>query len=335
MAAQFQARELTSDELEFWDRLVAGSPQATVFCSSRFSSAVAEATGRPYRFVAVFRGDRFIAGLPVFDRRKAGILIAQQPPLVPHLGLVVSAEVEAEHPRRREFNIFQACKALSDWFIKRYDYIYVSHHPGLTDLRPFTWQGWREKVCYTCRIRLETFSVDTLHSSIRKQVAKAKREGVQLEESEDLTALLKMVAMSYGRRGREVPFSEKYLETLFRKLCGQGLAHLYYAKDREGRVVSGRITLESFNVIYDWVAGADPTYYDSGATSYLLYSLIEKSKADHEIFDLMGANTPTIAVFKSNFGGQITPYYLTSKPGTIKGSLALFCLEILSHWRKT
>lgn len=335
MAAQFQARELASDEIGIWDRLVAGSPQASVFCSSRFSNAIAEATGQPYRFIAVFRGDRLIAGFPVFHRRKAGVLVVQQPPLVPHLGLVVSAEVEADHPRKREFNIFQACRAFSDWLTKRYDYFYISHHPGLTDVRPFTWHGWREKVCYTYRIRLDTFSIDTLHSSIRKQVAKAEREDVQVEESEDLTPLSKMVAMSYGRRGRKVPFSEKYLETLFRKLCGQGLAHLYYAKNRQGQIISGRITLNSFDVIYDWVAGADPAFYDSGATPYLLYALMEHSRADYDVFDLMGANTPTIAVFKSNFGGQITPYYFTSKPGTIKGSLALFWIEVLRHWRKT
>lgn len=335
MAAQFQARELAGGELEIWDRLVADSPQATIFCSSQFSSAIAEATGRPYRFVVIFRGDRFIAGLPVFATKKAGMRIAQPPPLVPHLGLVVSEGVEAEHPRKREFNISQACKVLSDWLSRRYDYVYVSHHPGLTDVRPFTWQGWKEKVCYTYRIHLDSFSMDTLHSSIRKQVAKAEREDVQAEESEDLTPLSTMVAMSYGRRGRDVPFSKEYLGTLFRKLCGHGLAHLYYARNREGQIVSGRIALESHNVVYDWVAGADPAHYGSGATSYLLYSLIEHSRKDHEVFDLMGANTPTIAVFKSNFGGKITPYYVTSKPGTIRGSIALFCLEISRHWRKT
>ena len=135
MAAQFQARELTSDDTGIWDRLVADSPQGSVFCSSRFSDAIAEATGRPFRFIAVFRGDRLIAGLPVFDRRKAGLLLAQQPSLVPHLGVVVSAEVEADHPRKREFNIFRACKAISDWLTSRYDCIYASHHPGLTDVR--------------------------------------------------------------------------------------------------------------------------------------------------------------------------------------------------------
>ena len=335
MAAQFQARELASDEIGIWDRLVAGSPQASVFCSSRFSNAIAEATGQPYRFIAVFRGDRLIAGLPVFDRKKAGILMAQQPPLVPHLGLILSAEVEAEHIRRREFNVFQAGKAFSDWLVKRYDYVNVSHHPSIIDVRPFIWQGWREKAYYTYRVHLDSFGINALHSSTRNKIAKAKREKVQIEESKDLAALSKMLAMSYGRRRREVPFSKEYLETLFRKLCGQGLAHLYYAKNREGQIISGRITLNSFEVIYDWVAGADPAYYNSGATSYLLYTLIEQSRAGYDVFDLMGANTPTIAAFKSNFGGQITPYYFTSKPGTIKGSLAQFWIEVLRHWRKT
>ncbi|MFQ5905154.1 MAG: GNAT family N-acetyltransferase [bacterium] len=334
MAAQFEVAELTTGQSEVWDRLLSGSPQATIFCSPQFSRALAEATGQAYRFVVCFREDRLIAGIPLFEWRRAGILMVRQPPLVPHLGLIVSGDVEADHPRSREFNVLQACRALSEWLAERYDYVSFSHHPSLTDVRPFLWQGFREKACYTYRIRLARFGPDMLHSSTRNKIAKARREHVQIEESEDLTHILVMVEMSYARRGRKVPFSKRYLETLFRCLARHGLVRLHYARNSEGKVVSGRIILESFDVVYDWVAGADPVHYGSAATPFLLYTIIEKSRKGHDIYDLMGANTPSIAAFKSNFGGEIAPYYLTSKTVSIKGSLALFSREILKRWRR-
>jgi hypothetical protein len=335
MAASFKVIELGQNELSLWDRLLAGSSQATVFSSTLFGNALADATGKSYRFLAVFRGEKLIAGLPVFELRWHGLLTAQQPPLVPHLGLLISNEIEDDHQRGREFNVFEASKVLSEWLSGKYDYVSFAHHPSLIDVRPFLWRGWNERACYTYRIKLSAFGPETVHYSIRKQIAKAERDKVQIEESLDTGDLMNMAKMSFGKRGRDVPFTQGYLETVFGRLASNGRAKLYYARNAEGKRISSRIILDSFGTVYDWVAGADPAHYDSGATPYLLYTIIERSKPGHTSFDLMGANTPSIALFKSNFGGEITPYYLTNKSCNIKGAAALAFYKLLRAWRKT
>jgi hypothetical protein len=334
MGAGFNIVELGDDPSGLWNRLLDGSPQATVFCQRVFSEALAEATGRGYRLVVCCRGDKPIAGLPLYESRRAGAVMVWPPPLVPHLGLVTSADVERDHPRSREFNVFEACRALSDWLGRRYDHVSFSQHPGLADVRPFLWEGFEERLCYTYRIGLADWSLDALHSSTRNKITRARKEEVRVEESTNLRHILEMVEMSYSRRARSAPFGRKYLEILFRHLSGQGAAKLYYARDSTGKAVSGRIALESFNVVYDWVAGADPAHYASAATPLLLYSIIDSSRGGHEFFDLMGANTPSIAAFKSNFGGRITPYYVTSKTLSARGSLALFSREVLKHFKR-
>ncbi len=256
------------------------------------------------------------------------------PPLVPHLGLVISGDVEREDPRTREFNVFEVCRAFSRWLEGRYDHVSFSQHPSLTDIRPFLWEGFSERLCYTYRIGLDGFGLDALNSSARNKIVRARREEVQIEESTDLSRISEMVEMSYSRRARSAPFKREYLEILFRCLARQGAAKLYYARDSSGNVVSGRIALRSLNAVYDWVAGADPAHYASAATPFLLYTIIENSKGDHEFFDLMGANTPSIAAFKANFGGDVTPYYVTARTMSAKGSLALLSREILSRLRR-
>ncbi len=335
MAGKFRAVELDSGMLKLWDDLVSGSPQSTVFVSSRFSEAVGKATGRPYRFLFCYRGERVVAGLAVYETRKAGLRVAGQPPLVPHLGLILPAGLDNEHPRGKEFDVIEACKELTDWLARRFDFATISHHTGLADMRPFIWQDFRARVLYTYRIELGSFGIDTVHRSIRKQIAKAEREGVRIEPSEDPTDLLKLVRMSFEKREMSVPFNERYLEALFGELRERDIARLYYASDAKGKTISGRIVLASGDVAYDWVAGADPAYYETGATPFLVYSLIERSREKHRIFDLMGANTRSVAVFKSNFGGAITPYHVTSRAFGLKGKTALFFMGLKRRRRRS
>jgi hypothetical protein len=335
MAANFEVVELPEDEQDVWDKLHLSSEQATIFSSSDFSRILHRASGQKYRYLVCFRGEKPIAGLPVYTTSRAGVRIAQQPPLVPHLGLILSGSLGKEHPRTAESKVMSTVKALSDWLAGRFDSISLSHHPSLRDIRPFTWQGYSAAIRYTYRIKLDGFGMDALHSSVRKQVAKGEREGLIIERSQDTAPLLSLVRMSYGKRGRGVPFADRYLEILFDELSLLKRASLWYVRDREGRLLSGRMLIESGEVVYDWVAGADPSLYESGATSFLLYHLIENSRKSHTVFDLMGANTPSIAVFKSNFGGLITPYHLTTKTISFKGAFALFCRSLLGRWRKS
>jgi hypothetical protein len=335
MAGKFRAVELDSKMLNLWDSLTSGSSQSTVFASPRFSKAVEKATGRPYTFLVCYRGERVVAGLAIYETRRAGLRVAGQPPLVPHLGLILPAELDEEHPRGREFDVMEASKELAGWLARRFDCASISHHPGLADVRPFVWQDFRARVLYTYRVELGGFGTETVHRSIRKQIAKAEREGVRIEPSEDPTDLLRLVQMSFKKREMAVPYSTRYLEVLFAELREEGIARLYYARDSRGRAISGRVVLTSDDVVYDWVAGADPDYYETGATPFLVYSLMERSREGYRIFDLMGANTRSIAVFKSNFGGAITPYHLTDKAFTLKGKTALFLVGLKRRRRRS
>jgi hypothetical protein len=248
--------------------------------------------------------------------------------------LILSDDLEEEHPRTAESKVMNAVQVLSAWLARRFDRVSISHHPSIRDIRPFTWQGYGGATRYTYRIDLARFGLDGLHSSVRKQVAKGEREGLQIERSEDVGPLLELVRLSYGKHGRGIPFTGSYLGSLFRELSELNRVSLWYAKNRDGRIISGRILIYSGKDVYDWVAGADPSLYETGATSFLLYHLIENSRKDNAAFDLMGANTPSIAVFKSNFGGSITPYYLTTRAMSHKGRLALMCHNVLGFWRK-
>ena len=99
----------------------------------------------------------------------------------------------------------------------------------------------------------------------------------------------------------------------------------------EGEIASIVIFVEGFDTLYAWVAGADPTFNPSGATSLLYWRVFEQT--DFEKFDFVGANIPAIAKFKRGFGGDLVSYFAVEgfKSGMVKTAVA--GKKALRQWR--
>ena len=95
-----------------------------------------------------------------------------------------------------------------------------------------------------------------------------------------------------------------------------------------GIVASIVVFVRGFDTIYAWVAGADPAYRDSGATSLLYWKLL--LQAPFSRFDFVGANMREIALFKRGFGGTLLPYSAVAWCG----SPLLRTLRSLRRWTK-
>ena len=67
--------------------------------------------------------------------------------------------------------------------------------------------------------------------------------------------------------------------------------------------------VEGRDTSYAWVAGADSTHNNTGATSLLYWKYFSLCKRAH--FDFVGANLPAVSFFKRGLGGDLVPYYTT------------------------
>ena len=258
-----------------------------------------------------------------------GVKKATTPALTPYGGFLFappSATRAAQEEGKRHAIAAQLIERLE----KDFHYVLLRHPPALQDVRPFRWAGWSAEVRYTYVVPLqdadrigEADGVGEMEAawtncehSIRKQINKAERQGIEVvvgEEADGVGSFLRLQDRSFARQKVAPPLSRDRMRDFYERLRARGLCRLYVAEDSSGRPLSARIVIPGFDTAYDWVAGADPDYYATGATPFLVWTILKEMSETHSYFDFSGANLPSVAKFKRGFGGELRSCYVTEK----------------------
>ncbi len=113
---------------------------------------------------------------------------------------------------------------------------------------------------------------------------------------------------------------------MVQKLVKENVAQVYTI-DHEGKSVASIIMIQDLvkKAAYYWMAGADKEYLSTGLNQLLMIQVIQKyQKADFESFDLVGADTESIARYKSTFNFPLIPIYSASKErGLVQAGLII------------
>lgn len=312
--SDYTVRILEASEEQEWDNLVVQSPQGTIYSKAFWFRLISRVYGLNYCLYGCFKGDELVGGAGIFHSTKYGRKFAHKPPLTPYCGLIIKRA-----PANRTGGV---AEALIPCLEKNYGYIKLAHHWSLKDIRPFTWAGWNPKVIYTYLISLESEDAiwQAFDHQIKKQVKKGIRQGFTVYRSEEpgeeeRAVFYELLTKTFAKQNLPSPISpDKYI-SLMEALTGR--ARLYLAGDGE-RILAGRIILLDKTGPQDWLAGSDPNYLSTGATSFLFWQILRDLALDYNAIDLNGANIKSIARFKRNLGGKLQPYFTT---GIIKSSL--------------
>ena len=308
MSQDIEIRELNKNEYKVWDTIVDNSPQGTIFSKTIFSEALNQVTGKGYTIYGIFKNTNLIGGCPVYSKKRFGFKMAILPSLVPYSGIVLktpSSKYSSQNESLRLKIENLICQKLST----EYDYVYLAHHPTLQDIRGFVWNGWRIHIRYTHVIDLKDYSLEKIDPFTRRRIKKATEYGVKISESNDIERVVNLVEKSYLRHSATPPFPKHYLVGLFER----GIYHLFIAQNPNGDILSGMIVVKDPPVAYGGILGSEPEALKTGVNSLLLWSVLSSLTTEFEQFDFMGANVQSIAKFKSNFGGNLIPYYVCEK----------------------
>lgn len=308
MSKKFEIIEIKDSKL--WDDFIENSRQRTIFCTSLFSEILRKTTGRGYKIYGVLKNGNLVAGCPVYEKIKYGFKMAILPPLVPHLGIVLKDD-KSLYLSKREYLTLKVEELLSERFSREYSYINLTNHPNLQDIRGFDWAGWKINARYTYIVNFK--EKPKISPSAKRQINKALKAGIKVKESSNIEEFANIVYKSYLRHGNPPPYSEEYLINIANYLFSKKIGILLVAKDSEKRILSGMIMIKDKKTLYEWVVAGDPEFHETGANSLLLSYIFSNFSSQFDKFDFMGANTQTIAKFKTNFGGQLVPYYTCEK----------------------
>jgi len=182
-------------------------------------------------------------------------------------------------------------------FLNTMGYKYEEHLNFLVDLTKSTEEVWKQ-----------------IHRSMRKNIKKAEKIGVEVEQMEDRLLLSSFYSflMDVSRDAKKPLPDISFFEAIFDILVPKNMAKFYLAKNN-GEYIGGRVSLVYKKVIYAYFVGVPKEYKHLGANPLLNWHVIAwGAENGYHTFDFGGAGKPNeeygVREFKRQFGGRLVNY---------------------------
>jgi hypothetical protein len=155
----------------------------------------------------------------------------------------------------------------------------------------------------------------------RNAVRKAEKSGLEVVEPQTLEEWLEpyyeLSCGVYQRQEKEPPFSREYFTALWQNLYPLGDLVVLLAR-HEGKIIAGAIFPRDRFVGY-YLDGVSNREYNKVAPNNLLqWAYLKKTQSlGIRLYDMVGANIPSIAKFKKSFGSTERKYLYAYRNRTI------------------
>ena len=321
MADSYEIAEV--DDAIIWDSFVSQAAGGSVFSTTPWLRCAQEAIGAPFRCVGCFKNGQLLAGVTGLVQRRRFFTRFTTPDLTPHGGLLFTP-VPGKGPAKAEAEWNRTAALLIDHLTASYGHVQLVHTPAIGDVREFIWANWNIRIRYTYRIDLS--DLDGLWERVERRtrtvIRKAEKGGFQLRETTDLDLFQHQYEQIYTRQDGSPPVSATLVRQFAHQVLDADLGRAWAILSPADEVASIVIFVEDSSTAYAWIAGADPTFNPTGATSLLYWKYFQQTPLRK--FDFVGANIPPIARFKRGFGGDLVPYYAVEGFGSrwLKNSFA-------------
>ncbi|NPV88162.1 GNAT family N-acetyltransferase [Coprothermobacteraceae bacterium] len=277
-----------------WDSFVSSQLYAPPFSCTDFLQLVTDTYGGSVTTVAVLKGERVLLGVAL---RTVGRQVRAAAPMT-YMPIIY----RDAHPK----TLLEAQLTLASYLREKFSVIhYISATPFFQDIRGFQRAGFGAQVLYTALTHLPSFNVMTVEQKQRNIIYKGQKEGLALNETDRMEQLWPIYESTFRRKALETAYSKLF----FTRLPELGPKVRTYVVERDGQVLSFATILIHNKVAYYYVSGNSVEALKSGASPFLMYSILNQLKEEGlEYFDWCGINLPSLANFKLSFGGRTAPY---------------------------
>lgn len=315
ISKNFITEELDIEKDNVWDSFVVQTSQYSIFSSSFWLKMISEMMGIPLKLLVCHKGKELVAGLPLFVYKTLEGNTIKHPILTQFSGVHILKR-ETRYPYKKEMEGKKIFSSIIDYLEKNYDYVNLINHPALIDIRPFQWRGWHCNVRYTSELNLKKIDdiFKKIDNSVLNKIRKAEKLGIKIEQMNDTEMFYKLWRLSYKRKKIKVPLTKNIFFKWADRLLNKKLIKIYFAILKNNIAIASRLELIDVDIAYDLMAGANPNFFNTGANQLLMTSIFRDLLANGiNRFDFVGADIPSIAYYKSSFGGTLIPHYQVSK----------------------
>ena len=246
-------------------------------------------------------------------KKQYGLTIITMPKLTQFLGPYIKYPKNQKYYKKLSWE-----KDVMNYFIDnlpKYDYFNINFNYKITNWLPFYWKNFKQTTRYTYRID-KNIGIDELlnnfETDIRRRRRKVEKLGVQVYESDDIKKFYKLNKMTFKRQGREIPYSFKFVEKLYKILKEYNSCKIFFA-EYKGEIIAANFLVYDDNTVYYLMGGINPDKRDLGGMDVVLFESIKFALNSHKDFDFEGSMIETIEKYFRSFGAIQTPYFQITK----------------------
>lgn len=327
MSYKYTTRYLERKEFDIWNSFVDECEDGTIFNKSFWLENIYKYQKNVvFRIVGCFDKDsNLTGGIALGFKKKFSIFSIIVPPvLTPYSGVLIKPRSSKYKSKIENYHL----KILEEIIIfidQDYSFVTFTLNPKFKDLRMFSWNNYKVDTKYTYLSQLNDINalLESFDPDVKRQIKKlGKNYSINFNDSVETFYQLQGKSFSRQKHTFKLSFNK------FKDFLNGLDKHLYkvYSIYNLDKPVYSTIVLFHKQTGFYWLAGGDPEYFTKGYNKALLYEII-LDLYNHQIknFDFIGANTPSISKYKSNFGFDLTPYFCVEKTNnrTIKFLLTI------------
>ena len=213
----------TVDNPALWDEFVTLSPQGTILSTTSWLNVPAKIQGGKPEILGVWNNDKLVAGVSYVHLSRGPLKKATSPVMTPYGGVLYRPDPGKRPSEAESFNM--SCTELcARELSRRYNHAFLVHTPALTDIRPFSWTGWNERIRYTYLLDIaDTGKLwDILERRVRTVIRNAE-SSLTLGGAVDSDEFAKLYMHIYSDRGVKPPFNLSMVTEMVSEIVKSGL----------------------------------------------------------------------------------------------------------------
>lgn len=305
-----------------WDKFVNDSENGTIFSSSIYL----QNSGLDFKLFYIFNKNELRAAISLLEsREKRGTIIDD---LVIYNGLIYSQPTYKQNNSQRNSEQFRIQEFVANELTCLYDYIEISLHPTVVDIRPFLWQNFGStmpkyvpQIRFTSYLDISDFRTKEKCEEIsvyqqasysrRQQIRYALKKGYKTLHSNETTVFMDFYKKTFARQGLQVdPGKISRMQKLLDSLLAGNVARIFVSQNQCGENESMAVFCWDSKRAYYLFGASDPSKRSGhGGTAVLWNAFLDLSQMGIDLVDLEGINSPNRGWFKLSFGGNVIPYY--------------------------
>lgn len=336
---KFEVRYLSQSEYGDWDAFVEKSDYGSFFHKSTWMNTLYDGSkALNFDIIGCFNKDNSLAGGAIIVWKKVfwKLKVSTIPYATPFFGIVTSVR-DSEYVSKLESHRFSVMGDLLEFIEKKYDAVTMILPPEFRDIRVFNWRNYDSRVMYTYRGEIKDSAKMIFLPAIRRRIKKAEKLDYKIlssKEDDHLDAVFRLLTKSYERQSHQLRLTTAQFKNIVTNGAIRDQVNVYSVWQSDVPVAAIVIITDGKTGYY-WLAGGDYRYFETGLNQLLLWKVIEDlSKSGVELLDLVGANTSSIANYKSGYNFNLEPYYLVSKNTNLVVKLLFSMKDLVAILRR-